>query len=85
MLEWENANNQTEVRTILAVTEVSGRSRLTLSGVAPSMATGQNVRAVKGCGHVLSDCGNVHNNIPNFGGQPYIPLKNPLGRANPFQ
>lgn len=85
MLEWENENGQTEIRTILAISVVEGRSRFTLSGIAPTVTVGQTVRAVKGCGHVLSDCGSVHNNIPNFGGQPYIPLKNPLGRANPFQ
>lgn len=84
MVEWTTDTGRTEIRTILAIGTEGGYTKFTLSGVAQGLEAGQAINAVKGCGHVLSDCSGIHGNTPNFGGQPYIPLKNPLGWANPF-
>lgn len=38
-----------------------------------------SVTMVKGCVHNIGDCDGKFDNIPNYGGFPYIPTKNPLG------
>lgn len=41
--------------------------------------TGQTVRILPGCDHLISgDCLLVYNNVVNHGGDPYAPLKNPF-------
>lgn len=82
--EWVNEDGLTEYRTILAVDDLGGNTRLTLSGLARDIVPGTEIRASKGCNRTMSHCGSIHNNIPNFGGFPYIPTKNPLGRSTPF-
>ena len=84
ILEWENSEGRLEYRTILQVQTVGGSTQFTLSGVLRGATVGAMMLASKGCAHNLSACGSVHNNIPNYGGQPFIPTKNPLGRSSPF-
>lgn len=84
LLEWENDAGLTEYRTILSVDIAGGRTRFTLSGVVRGLSVGEMAAASKGCAHNLNACALVHNNVPNYGGQPFIPTKNPLGRTTPF-
>jgi len=44
---------------------------------------GQKVSLFLGCNHTMSDCRSLHNNINNYGGDPWIPLKNPV-RNHPY-
>lgn len=47
--------------------------------------TGPGTVAVKvypGCQHNMSDCKSVFNNLPNYGGFPWIPNKNPMGGSS---
>jgi len=84
IVEWVNLSGLTEYRTVLSVAEVEGKTQLTLSGIAREFPVGVAASLSKGCAHNMSACINIHNNIFNFGGQPYIPTKNPLGRNTPF-
>lgn len=84
ILEWVNAQGLTEYRTILTVTTADSKTVLTLSGIAREVEPGAPILASKGCNRTLTDCGGIHNNVPNYGGFPFIPTKNPLGRSTPF-
>ena len=68
-----------EQRTILRITG----DTLTLTGPTTGLAVTDVVDIILGCNHQTTDCETIHNNILNYGGQPYIPLKNPTG-SNPF-
>lgn len=83
--EWMTPDGNREARTILStqVTE-SQPPRLILSGVVMGLASGYQVNLVYGCGHNLSDCETVHGNLPNYGGMPWIPTKNPFGKYSPY-
>ena len=80
MIEWTGAG-QTERRTIL---DVQSDNLLLLSGPVRNLIVGATVNISLGCNHKMDDCASIHNNIVNFGGQPYIPLKNPVGIRNNF-
>jgi hypothetical protein len=79
MVEWENEVGDLEVRTIIRV----ATNVVTLSGSLRGIAGGTNLRMIRGCSRDILGC-ESHNNILNFGGCPYIPMKNPVGRANQF-
>lgn len=85
MVEWAVPRG-IERRSILRV--VDGKV-LHLSGQIVDLEAGTDVDVVLGCNHQHGindpngDCTNLHNNILNFGGQPWIPTKNPIN-TNPF-
>lgn len=81
LVEWTTAAGNRELRTILRVT--GGRTFL-LSGLASDLAVAGAVDVVKGCAHTMTACTDVHANIHNFGGQPWIPLRSPFGFRNEF-
>lgn len=68
-------------RTILRIT--TGRV-ITLAGTTKGLAVGSQVKMVLGCNHQMTDCQTIHNNIKNFGGQPWIPTKTPFGFVNNY-
>lgn len=91
MVEWENAANDTELRTILR----TAGDKIVLSGPTRNIIAGQTVRIVLGCNHNFrqnddktihedTDCFFVHDNIQNYGGCPWIPTENPVGRLNQY-
>ena len=47
-------------------------------GFAGGIQIGDTVEVFPGCDHLMSTCIDRFNNLPNFGGFPYIPLKNPF-------
>jgi len=79
LVEWDT-DIGVEVRTIMRVLD---GSTLVLNGAVRDLVPGQDLRISLGCNHQTSDCTQLHNNILNYGGQPYIPLSNPL-RTNPY-
>lgn len=85
MVQWTTTTGLIEARTILSVSTVSGNSSLRLTGLATGMAPGQPVDVIKGCGHTLTACQSTHANANNFGGHPWIPMKNPIGNTSPYQ
>ena len=79
LFEWDTKIGP-ELRTIMRV--VDGKV-LVLNGPVRELEVNQEARISLGCNHQTSDCTNLHNNILNYGGQPFIPLSNPL-RTNPY-
>lgn len=85
MLEWHRTDGRPEARTISAVA-VSGLNLiLTLTGLPSGLVAGASANAVRGCRHTLVACRDDHANTVNYGGTPWIPLKNPVGNVSPFQ
>lgn len=85
MLEWTTSVGLPESRTILATATVASKTVLTLTGFPSGLTAGMSASAVRGCKHTLTSCKDDHNNAVNFGGHPWIPLKNPIGNVSPFQ
>ena len=85
MLEWTTPTGSVEARTVLQVGTSDGRTVLTLTGLPVKLTAGMTGSVVLGCGHTLAACKSEHNNAPNYGGDPWIPLKNPIGNTSPFQ
>jgi hypothetical protein len=81
MVQWTSVTNNTEIRTIMQI--VSGKD-LRVNGFANKLPDGTAISVTLGCNHqagfadLIGDCNNLHNNINNFGGQPWIPLINPV-------
>ena len=69
-----------EYRTIL---RTPSATVLSLSGPLQQLKVGDPVEIILGCNHQMNDCLNMHNNIHNFGGMPFIPTKNPVN-TNPY-
>jgi hypothetical protein len=85
MLEWIGPGGSTVRRTILRVTG----DTFMLSGIPQHLAASDAIDVVLGCNHLAyaeegGDCLPLHNNILNFGGCRWIPLKNPIGAYNNY-
>lgn len=79
LIQWSGSNGE-EVRNILQVND----DTLLVSGRVDGLANGVTVKLLPGCKHTMEDCLQVFNNIHNFGGDPWIPTKNPIGYVNQF-
>lgn len=83
MVRWDGQAGDI-IRGVVGLQE--GR-RLVLNGATNELVVGQPVRVSLGCSHnfeivggaPVSDCADLHDNILNFGGQPFIPTENPIG------
>lgn len=89
MVRWVGAAGDV-VRSIIGLE--AGRV-LRLNGATNELNVGDSIRVSLGCNHNFvmsggspqSDCQELHNNIHNYGGQPFIPTNNPVGtRLNIF-
>ena len=87
-LQWTDVDdNSLQTRTILSVNNGAGgagRDVLYLNGSTDGLEATNIMTLYQGCNHGQSDCRNLHNNIQNFGGQPWIPQENPIGFVNRF-
>lgn len=83
--EWTSKAGNLEARMILSVVSDSGVTTLTLGGLVRDLVAGDAVNLVMGCNHQMTDCGDLHANLPNYGGMPWIPTKNPYGKYSPYQ
>ncbi len=81
ILEWTNLEGDLEIRSILRNPVLD---TFLVSGTLFDLIPGYSVRLILGCQRTMDDCLNLHNNIHNFGGHPFIPGKNPIGGDNPF-
>lgn len=77
LFEWDSADGR-EYRTILGI---SG-DEITLNATTGELAATDEVNLYLGCPHTLDGCRNLHDNIVNYGGHPFIPLVNPVGKNN---
>lgn len=67
----------TEYRSII---DISDDNTLILANVARGLVPGASITLTLGCDRSFQVCTDVHNNINNFGGCPWIPTENPIGR-----
>lgn len=84
MLEWTTPAGLYQSRTIVSAYVIDSTTVFTLNGIATGLTGGAAVSCVKGCQHTLNFCGTVHANYHNFGGDPWIPLKNPISNISPY-
>lgn len=85
LFEWVNDDGLTDRRTILRITG----NVLSLSGIAKDVDPGDSVDVILGCNHKAyaedgGDCQPLHDNILNYGGDRWIPVKNPIGTYNNY-
>lgn len=80
-VEWRSAEGIREIRSIQAVSDAGV---IRVKGTITNLAVSDTVTVVAGCNHQMTDCADVHNNINNFGGQPWIPYSNPMRNVNYF-
>lgn len=69
-----------EYRTIRRVD--TDHNKIFFNGLLRGMPVGTEVTMYLGCNHLMTDCQDVFNNILNYGGDPTIPLENPVKNAN---
>lgn len=80
-VEWDHADTGATIRRA-TLTVITSSDRIILEGDTDGLAEGATVSLFPGCAHSTSDCKSVHNNINNFGGQPLIPVDNPVKTKN---
>lgn len=78
LVEWQGPDGP-ERRSILRVTSAG---ELVLNGPATGLNVGDTAEFVLGCPHTLAGCETLHENVVNYGGQPFIPTENPVGKNN---
>lgn len=81
ILEWEGPDGRRELRTILRVNEAG--NQILVGGKVAGLSVGATVKLSRGCDKQMASCTSFAN-IKNFGGQPWIPKKNPIGLVNQF-
>lgn len=88
MVQWISTEGDTVLRSIL---RVAGNNVFTVGGIIQNLAPGAPVNMILGCNHQAGvgpqpagDCLPLHNNIHNFGGQMWIPLKSPFGMRSQY-
>ncbi|QXN71966.1 GTA TIM barrel-like domain protein [Rhodobacter phage RcPescado] len=81
LLEWA-ADGHSSIRTIVSVTGT--KTGIGIRGNLRGLNVGSSIKITFGCNRLQSDCADLHHNILNFGGQPSIPLENPLSQKNIF-
>lgn len=79
---WTYGTSRSSLRTILDVSEDG--LVVTVRGTLRGLETGSSVSLTKGCNRTEENCSRIHGNILNFGGQPFIPLENPLSSKSQF-
>ena len=79
--EWTDANGHKAIYSIWAV---SAGGAIRLNATPIGVTVGQPIQIFPGCDRTRTGC-QLHNNIVNFGGFPWIPLKNPASSGSPFR
>ena len=80
MIEWVNGT-ASELRSIKQVD--AGANQILINGSAPGLSVGETLSISLGCNHLEDGC-QVFDNLPNFGGCPWIPKRNPIGFVNNY-
>lgn len=77
---WTGLDGEPVMRNII---DVSANRIFTLAGLTTDLVAAQAVTLIRGCTHDMAGC-NSHNNIQNYGGNPFIPKKNPISFFNNY-
>lgn len=78
---WTDGAGHVQVRSILRVLVLT--NEIQLGGDISTLEAATSIDLATGCDHQVTGC-NHHNNINNYGGEPWIPLKNPIGVVDNF-
>lgn len=81
--EWQVQDGRV-VRKIIQAYRDDTTLRLALAGPADSATIGGPVSLLRGCDRTEESCTTRFNNILNYGGQPWIPLENPIQSISTF-
>lgn len=89
MVTWLRTDGAMEARSILS--SADGLT-LRISGNTRGLEVGAGIKVILGCsrslvltaGVLVGDCPDLHGNIVNYGGQPFIPTTNPLGPSSNY-
>lgn len=76
-VEWPVVDGRV-VRTIIQAFRDGTTLRISVAGPTGSAAPGSTVSLFKGCDRTEDSCTQRFDNILNYGGQPWIPLENPV-------
>lgn len=80
---WVNSvNGRNEVRSILSCVVNDDKFTILVSGAVRNVVGSFTI--TKGCQYTERTCTEWHNNILNYGGQNWIPLKNPVGTTSTY-
>lgn len=74
--EW-TSDVGTEVRAVVSI----DADTLVLDGPTDALAVADSVSVVLGCPRTLAACRDLHDNVNNFGGCPYIPYENIVNKS----
>lgn len=77
-IEWVGPVGK-EIRTIIRTSNTT----MAIAGYLTGIEAGTEVTLYAGCAHDRTDCKDLFDNIVNFGGQSWIPFKNPV-KQHPF-
>lgn len=80
-VQWTDSQGNTQIRTAI---DFGATENEIIIGNTRNLETGQQLAFYVGCQRNEDDCRNLHNNIVNYGGQPDIPLENPVDYSNRF-
>ena len=80
-IEWTDSQGNTQIRTAI---DFGSTENEILIGNTRNLSSGQEIAFYVGCQRNEADCTTLHNNFVNYGGQPFIPLENPVDYSNRF-
>lgn len=84
-ISWSDVDTDAlHVRTIIDVGDHAQGTEIIIQGRIEGLLATTLIATTLGCNHLIGDCRQLHGNIVNFGGQPYIPTDNPVGFINRF-
>ena len=79
--QWvDDDNGARRVETIVTTTA----STITFRSPPAGLIVTAGIALFLGCNHQITDCRDLHNNLVNFGGQPWIPRENPITATNRY-
>lgn len=81
LVEWTDADGNLQTRTLIAF---GADDNELVVGRTTGLTVGAAVSIYAGCNRKLSDCTDLHDNVVNFGGQPFIPTENPVSSVNRY-
>ena len=84
MVEWTTPEGLYQSRTIVTLYVIDSTTVITVNGLTTGLPPASTLTMFKGCQHTLDACGTIHGNYNNFGGDPWIPLKNPISNVSPY-
>ena len=79
-IEWEVESGIVERRFISNHVDAA----VTVSSTVGDLPGGTQVKLYPGCDHTIATCDSKFSNSANYGGMPFIPLKNPFGGSPMF-